>query len=262
MEAVVLAAGLSTRFRRGGVWGLKYTVRVAGVPLMSIPVAALRAVGVTRFVIVIAAQTARFMYGDVGKLRELGVEVEILLNREPERGNGHSFMLARGLVTEKRFLVTMSDHIYPPELPGRVLRLASGRNAVLAVGGDRRPGYVDADEATKILADDEGRVVAIGKGLSRYSHIDTGVFAVRADAYDVLKGLRYGRLGFSDVVAHLAERTSEAVVADVTGVPWTDVDTYGDYEQLVSGSRRPVLDAVRDLLELLSGLYSRDRGRA
>jgi len=35
-----------------------------------------------------------------------------------------------------------------------------------------------------------------------------------------------------------------AAVADVTGVPWTEVDTERDYYEVLNGSRRVVLEEV------------------
>ena len=246
----MLAAGLGTRFAKV-VPKLKLAVNVGELPLIHYPLTSLTLAGVDRVVIVVnekTADTVRELVGSAPTVVSDNVDVEIVVNEAPERGNGYSLLLALPYVNESRFIVSMADHIYPPRLVRMVYEVPGS-----ALGGDSRPKYVDVSESTKIHAEG-GKVVKVGKGLEPYEFVDVGVHVLE-------KELNYRKCSIEDVVelSSLLEclaRESVIKVADVTGVPWTEVDTYEDYLEVTSGARRAVIEEVlnewRDL-----GVYVR-----
>jgi choline kinase len=241
--AVVLAAGFGSRL--GGV--AKALVRVDGRFLGWYPLSVLHALGVSEVCIVTrrevvdgVAGLARQVYGRGG--------VNVVLNLEPERENGFSLMLA---VREcgldgGEFIVSMVDHIYSPLIPSRV---SSARaSGVYVVGGDASPCCVDVGEATLVEAVN-CLGFRVGKGLASWTHVDVGVHfysRVRLETlYATAAGLSVVKL--NHIVDSLASR-GLLRVADVSGLPWTEVDTPQDLEEVRRGSRRWVVEHVEEWL--------------
>ncbi len=237
-EAVLLAAGLGKRFyKECGVH--KLVAKIGGVPLIQFPLITLILSGIERFVIVVSKFSKHYVESEVRKCsKDFGVDIELVLNPEPERGNGYSLIVALPYLTYNQFLLSMSDHIYPPTLAELLIH---GGSDGIYLGGDSRPMYVDPDEATRIRVE-RGVVVDIGKGITPYDYIDVGVhvLSTKAPYSDCNKS---EVLELSSLIRCLAQKDIVRVV-DVLGIPWTDIDTYSDYLELLSGKRRAVLNEV------------------
>jgi len=205
--AVVLAAGFGTRM--GGK--PKGLIRVAGREILYRTLYLLQQNGVERFVIVTNERYAE-LYRKF--LEEHGFKAELVINPEPEKGNGHSLHLAGGRVSG-RFVLVMSDHVYSEAF----VREAVSGDGLIA---DRRPRWIDVDEATKVEVEN-GRVRRIGKGLDEWDAVDTGFFILDDGIFDVTAELekeKNGDYSLSEVV----ER-AKLPVTFVDGLGWTDVDT-------------------------------------
>ena len=209
-QAVVLAAGLG---RRMGGAGPKSLLRVAGREILYRTLTVLQALGIEEVVLVVHPD-----HRDAFEafLATHGFSARLVLNPEPERGNGYSLHLARGAVTG-RFLLLMGDHIYGPDLLREALR---GEGLVV----DPEPRYVDRDEATKVAIRD-GRIVAIGKDLAEPDAYDTGCFVLEPSIFAVTGELAAERetVELSDVV-----RRAGLPAQPIPGRFWTDVDTPAD----------------------------------
>ena len=234
-EAVILAAGIGSRLGSLGK-GAKFALTVANRPLITYPIFSLASAGAKRFIIVTRSETVKPIERALRGMDHI-LEYRFCINDEWERENGYSLFAASRCVRDERFFLSMSDHIYPREIPER-LRLEARKHpsASIIVAGDREPLFVDVGEATLIEARG-GRVVAIGKGLPSWSHVDTGVFVMKREVFTVASHLarRKYRLKLSEIVQAAAYMGLEVRVADVTGIPWTEVDTVDDYMSVVSG---------------------------
>ena len=222
--AVVLAAGLGTRM--GGK--PKGLVRVAGREILYRTMRLLQRNGVERFLIVTNERYAE-LYREF--VERNGFNAELVINPEPEMGNGHSLHLARGRVSG-RFVLVMSDHVYSEAFVAEAIK----GNGLIA---DRRPRWVDVDEATKVKVKD-GRVERIGKGLKDWDAVDTGFFVLDEGIFRVTEALeneKNGDYSLSEVV----ER-AKLPVTFVDGLGWTDVDTP---EELKRARKMLVFTAVK-----------------
>ena len=222
--AVILAAGLGTRM--GG--RPKGLVRVAGREILYRTMHLLQRNGVERFVIVINERYAP-LYREF--VERYGFNAELVINPEPEKGNGHSLHLAKSHVSG-RFVLVMSDHVYSEAFVAEAIR----GNGLIA---DREPRWIDVEEATKVKVKDK-RVERIGKGLKDWDAIDTGFFVLDDGIFRVTEGLeneRNGDYSLSEVV----ER-AKMPVTFVDGLGWTDVDTP---EELKRARKMLVFTAVK-----------------
>lgn len=211
--AVVLAAGLGTRIGERP----KGLLRVAGREILYRTLTLLSRNGVDRFVIVTNERYAP-LYREF--VERHGFNAELVINPEPEKGNGHSLHLARERVSGE-FVLVMSDHVYGEEF---VARAVKGRGLV----ADRRPEWVSLGEATKVWVEN-GRVKEIGKNLDEWDAVDTGFFVLDGGIFSVTGALEMERGGdypLSEVV-----KRAGLPVTFVDGLPWTDVDTPEDVKR-------------------------------
>ncbi len=241
MLGVVLAAGEGSRLSRCAAERyMKPLAIVNGVELVVYPVRSLLAAGVDELLVV----------GNIYNHDALGVAVRaagarrysIVVN--PGFGEAClSLLHAVARVGGRDFVLSMSDHIYPPSL---VERLVEECGADICVAGDRSPLYVDVEEATKVYA--EGlRARRFSKSLEEYSFIDMGVFYVSRGAARVLAGyMRHPHsMSLSDLWNTVIEEgVLEVGVVDATGTPWMEVDDEEDYFTAVGGPGRELAWSV------------------
>lgn len=243
-EAVVLAAGIGSRLGSLGS-GAKFALKIAGRPLIAYPVLSLASAGARRFVIVTRSETLGLLKDSLLGFVH-GLDLEFCVNDDWARENGYSLLVASRCVRDDYFYLSMSDHIYSRVLPERLALEARRHPSALAiVAGDRDPPFVDLEEAT-LIKTFGGRVVAIGKGLHSWDFVDTGVFVIRKEVFKVasLLAKKAYRLGVSDVLQAAVRVGYEVRVADVTGIPWTEVDTVEDYVSVASGYKSHLPEMV------------------
>jgi len=222
-RAIVLAAGTGSRLGEGGDPTPKPLRRVGGVPLLVRVLRTLETAGVREAVVIIGHQgeaVRRALVADPS----LGLELSFVENERYLAKNGVSLLAAADFV-DRECLLTMSDHLYSPELVRRLLaaELPSGACA-LGVDYDVERCF-DIDDATKVCLA-SGEIANIGKELERYDAIDTGVFRIGPALIEELARLddQHGDCSLSDGVRALAMRGAFRGV-DVGDVRWIDVDT-------------------------------------
>ncbi|AEK73780.1 Bifunctional phosphosugar nucleotidyltransferase/CDP-alcohol phosphatidyltransferase [Thermococcus sp. 4557] len=208
--AVILAAGLGKRMGERP----KGLLKVAGREILYRTLTLLRQNGVEMFIIVTNERYAGFYRKFI---EEHGLNAELVVNPEPEKGNGHSLHLAKGHISG-RFVLVMSDHVYGEEFIREALR-GSGLIA------DRKPRWADVGEATKVKARN-GRVERIGKDLKDWDAVDTGFFVLDESIFEITEALEREREG--DYPVSEVVKMARLEVTFIDGLPWTDVDTPSD----------------------------------
>lgn len=226
-RALILAAGLGSRLREGGVDLPKPLQQVSGATLLDRTVKTLAGAGVTDVWVVVgfrADEVERSIAAHRPRWADAGARVHTIHNPAYEQSNGVSVLCADGVVPGP-FLLSMSDHVYDVA----VAHAAAGADmdaGDLWLCVDRRIDEVyDLDDATKVRTAD-GRIVDIGKTLPTYDCIDCGVFAVNDALLASLRAERErrGDCSLSDGVRHLAT-AGRARVVDIGDAFWQDVDT-------------------------------------
>lgn len=243
-ESVILAAGMGVRLRSISDGKPKFMFTLLNKPLILYPISILKKIGITKFTIVLPE-------GWVSKardiLRDLDVEICYVTNKYIEKDNGYSFLISEECVSNDIFFLSMCDHIYSVKLPYTMIKYVEkyDEHDVL-IAGDKNAYYVDHNEATKILADESGNVIKIGKSLSNYNYIDTGVFIVKKSLFDIAHYIKnkYKVLKFSNIINEAIKHNFSVKVIDVTGSLWTEVDTPDDINEVMSGWRKVVIERV------------------
>lgn len=254
MTGVILAAGFGSRLRRPsaagplGMGSLKPTTKVAGMALLERAVRSLEVAGCVRIVIVVGYGRDAVM----ASLRGYQGRADIGFVDNPlyDLKNGVSLLAAREHIRSDRFVLTMADHVVGDE----VMRLAGahvssrvalgaaakGDTATLgaATKGDMATlgaatllvdkklySIFDMDDATKVWADG-ARLVKIGKTITPFNCVDTGVFVGTDALMDAIAEVyrRTGDASLSEGVQALADRGAMSVL-DIGHGFWQDVDT-------------------------------------
>jgi len=240
-EAVILAGGYGRRLQTFSRKP-KFAVEVIGRPLIKYPFLSLYKAGVKHFVIVVNHQYLEYAYRI---FKNVEADIDIISNEYPEKGNGYSLYLTSKNVLGDEFIVSMCDHIYPSKIIERMIRFKRriAPDTDILIGGDSLPRYIDINEATKILTDDNGILIDIGKDIATYTYIDIGIFVMNRKIYDVSHEYIsvYGHMELKDLILYARDKGLIITVYDVEGSPWKDVDTPEDIYRFLNGEYEKVL---------------------
>ncbi|MEM0226025.1 MAG: NTP transferase domain-containing protein [Thermofilaceae archaeon] len=219
MPAVIVAAGVASRLHPYSRDLPKTLMELEpGLPLIRFILERLRKAGLGPIYVVTRREHAEKLG------RELGARV-LTVDRE-EFGNLYTVYTALKHV-EPPFLIAMSDHIFEYELLERLLAHSSDKAFTICL--DRTPSALEAREGLKVRIE-EGRIVAVGKGLESRYGIDTGLIIVRERAVGYIEEAvaRRGPQAAIGDALNLAAEAGDVDFVDVTGLLWKDVDTPED----------------------------------
>lgn len=225
--AIVLAAGNGDRFVNG-TRDSKLLHPLLGQPLLLRTLASAREAGIDSAIVVLGYQADR-----VRELAERGAPSTLSLsfayNAEWRLENGLSVLAARPLADDQRFALLMGDHVFEPAVLRRLLHATCDADeSILAV--DSRPATPEvAAEATKVLRDGS-RIVAIGKDLTDYDALDTGLFVCAPTLFNALDTARAtGDTTLSGGIREIARRGLMRA-QEIGDARWCDIDTVSDLE--------------------------------
>ncbi len=243
MQGVILAAGDGTRLAPLTLAHPKPLVHVLGRPLLDYTIDAFVAAGVRDLVLVVGYKEKQIRNW-VGNGWQHGARVTYVSNPDYELENATSLYAARNAVAGHSFVLAMADHMISPEIL-RALLVCEARQDTLCV--DRRACRApQLDDATRVSVDSNGYIRHIGKELTRWNAVDTGVFLFTPTIFDAIDAVRTaGNLNpnISQSVTWLIERSGGLRACDVSGAWWTDVDTLGDLQdvetELSNGENQP-----------------------
>ena len=222
MRCVILAAGHGSRLRT--VSDSKPLTPVAGRALLEHIVEAAAAAGAREFTIVTGHEAERVEAFAATLPVRLGIAARTVRTPDWHLPNGHS-LLSAAAVMEGDYLLLMGDHLFDPALAARLLKAGPGPGLRLAVDRDLSSELLDLADATKVEVGPSGEIVRIGKALTSFNAIDTGLFAaspaLAAAIRDDIAGGGGGSL--SEGVQRLAA-DGRAVTLEASGEKWIDVD--------------------------------------
>jgi 1L-myo-inositol 1-phosphate cytidylyltransferase len=237
-DALVLAAGNGDRFRNTSHQS-KLLQPILGRPLIVRTLEAAHAAGIITVEVVLGYQ-ANSLRSLIQARLPAGMRAHFSYNPEWHLENGVSVLAARERLAHRRFALLMGDHVFEPDVLATLLRLDLERHeSALAV--DSRPtSPAIADEATKVRLDGT-RITAIGKDLTHYDALDTGMFVCSPVVFDAIEtSRRLGDTTLSGGIRRLAARGLMRGV-DIGNAPWFDIDTMADLEHV----ERLLIDAAQ-----------------
>jgi 1L-myo-inositol 1-phosphate cytidylyltransferase len=220
-DAVILMAGTGSRLRGPVNSVAKPIIPIAGRPLISYAIESFDKVGIKTLYTVVGPNGEE-LADAVGPLLPSHMQLRPIPNPNWQKQNGISLLTVAGKVRAPFFLA-MGDHLFESSILDRLLAQADLGRLNLAV--DRKIDSIfDLEDAMKVQTKD-GFVSAIGKNLSSYDAIDTGIFLCPETIFDYLSRARHeGDCSLADGVRLMAEDGNVRVI-DIGDAWWQDVDT-------------------------------------
>lgn len=230
-DALVLAAGNGDRFH-GGSRQSKLLQPILGEPIILRTLTSARAAGITGVEVVLGYQAVR--------LRSLieahalpGLRLHFSYNPDWHLENGVSVLAARPRLASRRFALLMGDHLFEPAVLTRLLAEPLGSDESLLAIDSRSVQPDVAAEATKVRMSGN-RIVAIGKNLTHFDALDTGMFVCSPSLFGALDRSRAdGDTTLSGGIRRLAAAGLMRGV-DIGQADWYDIDTTADLEHAES----------------------------
>ncbi len=221
---IVLAAGFGSRLAgSAAATALKPLTPVAGTPLILRTLGSLARAGCERAVIVLgyAPEAVR---SAVEAHYHGPPEVQYVRNERFELQNGLSVLAAAPFAGDP-FLLMMADHVVDEDMMEHARRHTPPPGGATLLVDYKLEAVFDMDDATKVR-ERGGRVQAIGKDLTTYNCVDTGVFVCTAGLIEALEEevTRRGDAALSDGVRRLAAQGRMRTL-DIGDSFWQDVDT-------------------------------------
>jgi choline kinase len=221
-QCLILAAGNGSRIAPVADGGPKPLVPVCGVPLLEHVMMSSYEAGIERFVIV-GGYRADLIRRWLSDRSITGASVTLIENPEYHKANGISALAAKAQFNEP-FLLLMSDHIFETKTAKALMGQPLAEDEVILAVDSNCDRIFDLDDATKVRCEGN-HVVEIGKNLSLYNALDTGMFLCSPALFGFLESVKEnGDCSLSDGMRKLAQQRKLRSF-DIDGGHWQDVDS-------------------------------------
>jgi 1L-myo-inositol 1-phosphate cytidylyltransferase len=221
-QTVILAAGQGTRLRKDQQDFLKPLYPLRGRPLISHVMNGFASVGVKTFYVVVGFAKEELIPG-LQRVIPSQTKLNLIDNPDWSLSNGVSLHKAKNQV-KGRFFLSMSDHLFQPAMIETLERGAKADDCLYLAVDRKLESIFDMDDATKVQVADD-RIVEIGKNLTEYNAVDTGLFVCPSQIFAFLENeMKEGDCSLSDGVRAMAA-AGKARVVDIGNAFWQDVDT-------------------------------------
>jgi 1L-myo-inositol 1-phosphate cytidylyltransferase len=226
-DAVILAAGNGDRFKNSHHHS-KLLHPVLGQPLILRTLETAAAAGIEGLNIVLGYEAER-VRDAIDRHPIPGTTVRFTYNPDWHLENGVSALHARKLCGDRRFALLMGDHLFEAPVLSRMATLnVAPADSILAIDSTEVDPVI-AEEATKVQLEGD-RIVAIGKALTHWDALDTGLFVFTPELFAALEqAQRDGETTLSAGVQRLAARGLMRGI-DIGAATWCDVDTVSDLQ--------------------------------
>lgn len=224
--AVILAAGQGSRLLRGINDPPKPLTELLGLTLVERAIRSCRVAGVDDFVVAVGYRGEELAPYLRTLGLDLGVNLRVAESRNWQLGNGASALACEPYVKDT-FFVIMSDHVFAPQFLDNLIDSYDERYSCSVVVDLDLENVRDLHEATKVQI--EGAAITeIGKELTNFDAVDTGVFLSNPALFDALREAAVQeKHAFGDAIQLLASQ-GEVSWAPTAGMYWQDIDTPED----------------------------------
>lgn len=237
MNCLIVAAGTGGRLREVGP--TKPLVRARGVPLLEHVIARARSAGIDRFFVVSGYRGEEVRSHLDRYSAQESLHLVHIVNESWQRANGVSVLKAKPHI-DGPFVLSMCDHVVDPGiLRGLLSRAPEPDTVTLAVDFNIAGSINDLEDVTRVKCSN-GRIERIGKALTDFNALDTGVFLCTPILFEALETSQAeGDDSISGAMNVLA-RWGKARTFDVGGRLWIDVDdaaSLAKAEELLAAGR-------------------------
>ncbi len=224
-QALILAAGHGSRLRDHVPVAHKALVQIAGEPLLVRTCRMLEQSGLQE-IVVVTGHCGADVGATLNRASGLGIELRFVENARWQLANGISVLAATELLAEQ-YLLLMADHLFDPAMITAMRRVGPSPGEVVLAVDRKLAAIYDMDDATKVRLAGQ-RIAAIGKELTDFNAVDTGLFACSDALVARLSEVaaRRGDCSLTDGMRALIEQ-GRLRAWDIGAAWWQDVDTPG-----------------------------------
>ncbi|MBM3222566.1 MAG: hypothetical protein FJZ47_02000 [Candidatus Tectomicrobia bacterium] len=238
--AVILAAGQGSRLLERSKGLPKPLTPVLGVPLLERTLLSCRVAGITEVFVVVGHQPERLRTASDDLARRYAMTVHVVDNPAWEEGNGTSALAVASYLSRPFFLL-MCDHVFTPAMLDCLLEAADETETCRLAVDRHIEAVFDLPDATKVRLD-HALITAIGKDITPFDAIDTGLFLCTPRLFRALEQARAAGDGsLSGGMRQLIQHAHLQAV-DIGSQFWSDVDTpaslvYTEHMLMTSAAR-------------------------
>ena len=229
MKGIILAAGDGGRLRPLTLQTPKVLYEVGGQSLIQYPIEAMSMAGISEIGIVVGHESQKV----VDALKDVYPTLNFMFNQWHEGDNAISIFAARDFVNGEPFVVCMGDHAISPNIVKTLVLEHDDGNILCVDSLVSNPSQIS--DATRVRLDADRCILDIGKDLSDWDAVDTGVFMMNDDVFPCIERLMVNqgeRVTISQVVVEMGRTGQPFRGCDVSGMFWADVDTPEDYHSV------------------------------
>jgi CDP-L-myo-inositol myo-inositolphosphotransferase len=242
LEALILAAGYSSRFNFKDRRFNKYLLKLNNSNILGYIIAGMIKTGIEKITIVtskILPERQKYRKKILKSIANSCIdyknfELIIIENKNPKRENGYSLSLGLSTISSEYTLLSMADHIFSKNVFSKLIKSYKKKDILLATDPMYNKGYYDKDDATKVYGE-KNLISKIGKGLKNYNRLDMGVFLFKTkDIKKICKKLESGlhKFGVTDVIITALKSDLSVGYYDFPNTIWLDIDDHKNYRQL------------------------------
>ena len=221
-QCLILAAGNGTRLRPISSGLPKPLVKILGKPILEHVILRACEAGIDNFVIVVGYRSELVRQRIESRLRGKA-SITWIENPEYHKANGISALKAKVSI-QGNFVLLMADHLFESSTLRMLAQQRLLQGEVILAVDPNVDRIFDIDDATKVRR--EGNcIVEIGKELSSYDALDTGMFLCSPALFHHLESVMTdGNCSLTDGMRQFAhERRLRAV--EIGEAQWQDLDT-------------------------------------
>lgn len=229
ISAVILAAGRGHRLHPYTKKYPKPLTKILNKPIIEHIVTSLKDAGIENCVIITGylGNHIRRYLGDGAKF---GLKTQYCHNQQYSLGNAISLKMAeKALKNEEPFLLLMADHYVDKAIIEKAMENIN-REPLLCI--DRNPCYPpQIKDATRVLVDQEGYIVDIGKNIPAWNAVDTGLFLLDNTIFEIIRLLekrKFPSLTVTECIKHWSLNINPVWGCEVSNHLWFDIDTQQD----------------------------------
>ncbi len=229
MKGIILAAGDGGRLRSLTMQTPKVLYDVGGKPLIQYPIQALSRAGISDIGIVVGHDSRKV----VDALKDVYPTLAFMFNQWHEGDNAISIFAARDFVMGEPFVVCMGDHAISSNIVKTLVLEHDDGNILCVDSLVSNPSQIS--DATRVRLDADDCIMDIGKDLTDWDAVDTGVFMMNGDVFPCIEQLMTNQgknVTISEVVVEMGLAGLPFRGCDVSGMFWADVDTPEDYHSV------------------------------
>ena len=231
MKAVILAAGVGSRLRPHTNDKPKSMVEIKGISILKRMIDTIQSVGIKELVVLTGYHHQKIEEFITKNYPDL--DVTFVHNDKYDQTNtGYSLWMTKDSVSESDFVKFDADVVFEQEVLKRLLE----HPATSALCIDTNINL--AAEEVKVIADEDGKVIAVGKGLDPHKSTgeSIGIEKISKEAAKVLfseleklmadpaNHQRY----YDDSYTTLVEQGIPFHHVDITGLKWVEIDNHDD----------------------------------